>query len=135
LKSLPFKQDGVLEVASHKYLKWGYSNGLQKNEMQFLEKDEVQNLEPNIRCLAGIYCSKDGSIDYGVVTKELMEDARRFGCKLVTGSKVIRIVTRGHEHNDNNYGDDYGMGKDGIVLYTRFLINVLAETQSTQHKV
>ena len=36
LKSLPFKQDGVLEVATyekaldrlHKYLEWGYSNGL-----------------------------------------------------------------------------------------------------------
>jgi (S)-2-hydroxyglutarate dehydrogenase len=117
LKSLPFKQDGVLEVATydkaidrlHKYIEWGYSNGLQKNEMQFLEKDEVQNLEPNVRCLAGIYCSRDGSIDYGVVTKELMEDARRFGCKLVTGSKVVRIVLR-------NYDDagDY----DGIVLYT-----------------
>jgi (S)-2-hydroxyglutarate dehydrogenase len=37
LKSLPFKQDGVLEVATYdkgidrlcKYLEWGYSNGLQ----------------------------------------------------------------------------------------------------------
>jgi L-2-hydroxyglutarate oxidase len=115
LKSLPFKQDGVLEVATydkavdrlHKYLEWGYSNGLQKNEMQFLEKDEIRNLEPNVRCLAGIYCSKDGSIDYGVVTRELMEDARRFGCKLVIGSKVVRIVL-------SNYDD----GKSGVVLYT-----------------
>ncbi len=118
LKSLPFKQDGVLEVATydkaidrlHKYLEWGYSNGLQKNEMQFLEKDEIRNLEPNVRCLAGIYCSKDGSIDYGVVTKELMQDARRFGCKLVLGSKVIRIVL-------SNY-DDNRRGNDCIVLYT-----------------
>jgi L-2-hydroxyglutarate oxidase len=117
LKSLPFKQDGVLEVATydkaidrlHKYLEWGYSNGLQKNEMQFLEKDEVHNLEPNVRCLAGIYCSKDGSIDYGVVTKELMEDARRFGCKLVTGSKVVRIDLSDYHDVKSN---------DGIVLYT-----------------
>jgi L-2-hydroxyglutarate oxidase len=115
LKSLPFKQDGVLEVATydkaierlHKYLEWGYSNGLQENEIQFLEQDEIKNLEPNVRCLAGIYCLKDGSIDYGVVTKELMEDAKRFGCNIVTGSKVIKIVRR----------DDKG-GKGGIVLYT-----------------
>jgi (S)-2-hydroxyglutarate dehydrogenase len=115
LKSLPFKQDGVLEVATHdkaidrlhKYLEWGYSNGLQENEIQFLEKDEVQNLEPNVRCLAGIHCLRDGSIDYGVVTKELMEDAKRFGCKLVTGSKVIRIVCRDHRNDE-----------DRIVLYT-----------------
>ncbi|MGA9149452.1 MAG: FAD-dependent oxidoreductase [Candidatus Nitrosopolaris sp.] len=114
LKSLPFKQDGVLEVATydkaidrlHKYVEWGYSNGLQENEIQFLEKEEVQNLEPNVRCLAGIHCLRDGSIDYGVVTKELMEDAKRFGCNLVTGSKVIRIVCR-----DRN-------GENGIVLYT-----------------
>jgi L-2-hydroxyglutarate oxidase len=118
LKSLPFKQDGVLEVATydkaidrlHKYLEWGYSNGLQQNEIQFLEKDEVQNLEPNVRCLAGIYCSKDGSIDYGVVTKQLIEDAKQFGCKLVIGSKVVRIVLS----ND----DDGRRGKDGIILYT-----------------
>lgn len=115
LKSLPFKQDGVLEVATydkaidrlHMYLEWGYSNGLQKNEIQFLEKDEVRNLEPNVRCLAGIHCLRDGSIDYGVVTKELMEDAKRFGCNLVTGTKVIRIVCRDHRG-----------GEDDIVLYT-----------------
>ena len=115
LKSLPFKQDGVLEVATYdkaidrlqKYLEWGYSNGLQENEIQFLEKDEVQNLEPNVRCLAGIHCLRDGSIDYGVVTKELMEDAKRFGCNLVTGSKVIRIVCRVHRRSE-----------DSIVLYT-----------------
>jgi (S)-2-hydroxyglutarate dehydrogenase len=79
LKSLHFKQDGILDLVTyykaidrlHKYLDWGYSN-----EMQFLEKDEVQNLEPNVRCLAGIYCSRNSSIDYGVVTKELMADAR-----------------------------------------------------------
>jgi (S)-2-hydroxyglutarate dehydrogenase len=58
-------------------------------------------------CLAAIHCLKDGSIDYGVVTKELMEDAKRFGCKLVTGSKVIRIVRKDHRR-----------GEDGIVLYT-----------------
>src|SRR5215469_15352854 len=73
LKSLHFKQDGVLEVPTydkaidrlHKYLEWGYSNGLQENEIRFLEHDEIKNLEPNVRCLAGIYCLKDGSIDYG----------------------------------------------------------------------
>ncbi|HYA82257.1 MAG TPA: hypothetical protein VEH06_02230, partial [Candidatus Bathyarchaeia archaeon] len=53
--------------------------------IQFLEKNEVQDLEPNVRCLAGIHCLKHVSIDYGVVTKELMEERKRFGCKLVTG--------------------------------------------------
>jgi (S)-2-hydroxyglutarate dehydrogenase len=45
-KSLPFKQDGVLHVATydkgidrlHRNMDCGYSNGLQKNELKFLDK-------------------------------------------------------------------------------------------------
>ena len=130
LKSLSFKQDGVLEVATydkgidrlHKYLEWGYSNGLQKNEIQFLEKDEVHDFEPNVNCLGGIYCSKDGSIDYGAVTREIMEDARRFGCKLVTGSKVVSIVQTNHDHNtDDGHIALYTNNKKKFV--TKYLIN------------
>lgn len=77
LKSLPFKQDGVLQVATHdkgidrlhKYLEWGYSNGLQKNELKFLDKREVFYLEPHVKCLSAIYCLKDGSVDYEVISK------------------------------------------------------------------
>ena len=115
LKSLPFRQDGVLEVATyekgidrlHKHLEWGYSNGLQKNELKFLNKNDVQDLEPNVTCLAGIYCSKDGSIDYGAVTRQVAEDAIRFGCILLTDSKVVRIVR-----------DDDGARNGHITLYT-----------------
>jgi len=130
LKSLPFKQDGVLEVATfdkgldrlHIYLEWGYSNGLQKNEIQFLEKDEVHDLEPNVKCLGGIYCSKDGSLDYGAVTRELMKDARRFGCKLVTGSKVVSIVRRNHDQYSND--DDIAVYTNkGEKFVTKYLIN------------
>ncbi|MGB7954870.1 MAG: FAD-dependent oxidoreductase [Candidatus Nitrosopolaris sp.] len=130
LKSLSFKQDGVLEVATydkgidrlHKYLEWGYSNGLQKNEIQFLEKDEVHEFEPNVKCLGGIYCSKDGSVDYRAVTKELMEDASRFGCKLVTGSKVVSIVRRNHDHN-NDDGHIELYTNNGKKFVTKYLIN------------
>lgn len=125
LKSLPFKQDGVLEVATYdkgidrlyKYLEWGYSNGLQENELLLLENEkEVHNFEPNVKCLAGIYCSKDGSIDYGAVSRQIMEDAKNFGCKLVVGSKVTRIV----EGNDNDNNSNNNNNNNNIIeLYTK----------------
>jgi len=101
-KSLPFKQDGVLEVATydkgidilHKYIEWGYSNGLQKSELKFLEKEEVAKIEPNVKCLSAIYCLKDGSVIYGAITKQLFEDAKEFGCTMLTGSKVRKILRK-----------------------------------------
>ena len=79
LKSLPFKQDGVLEVATYdkridvlqKYIEWGYSNGLQKSELKFLEKEEVAKIEPNVKCLSAIYCLKDGSVIYGAINVDI----------------------------------------------------------------
>jgi L-2-hydroxyglutarate oxidase len=102
LKSLPFKQDGVLEIATYdkgidvlqKYIEWGYSNGLQKSELKFLEKDEVLKIEPNVKCLSAIYCLKDGSVIYGAITKQLFEDAKQFGCTVITGSKVRKIFCK-----------------------------------------
>jgi (S)-2-hydroxyglutarate dehydrogenase len=110
IKSLPFKEDGVLQVATydkaidelHKYIDWGYSNGLEKDELKFLEKDQVARIEPNIKCLSAIYCSKDGSVDYGQITRQLIQDAQDFGCKISTGRKVSKI------HRN----------KSGIVLHT-----------------
>jgi (S)-2-hydroxyglutarate dehydrogenase len=109
-KSLPFKEDGVLEVATydkaidelHKYVEWGYSNGLKKDELKFLEKDDVARIEPNVKCLSAIYCSKDGSVDYGAISRKLVQDAEAFGCKICTGRRVSRI-----EQKDSR-----------IVLYT-----------------
>ena len=128
LKSLPFRQDGVLEVATyekgidrlHNHLEWGYSNGLQKNELQFLDKNDVQNLEPNVKCLAGIYCSKDGSIDYGSVTRQVAEDAMRFGCVLLTDSRVVGII-RNDDRGRN--GQTTLCTHDGKKIVTQYLIN------------
>lgn len=101
-KSLPFKQDGVLEVATYdkgidslqKYLEWGYSNGLKKEELRFLWKDEVSRIEPNVRCMCAIYCSKDASVEYGSIARHLAEDSRKFGCHISVETKVKRIKYR-----------------------------------------
>lgn len=97
--SLPFRLDGVLSVATydkgidalHKYLEWGFKNGLQNNELFLLDNDSISKVEPNVKCMAALYCSRDGSVNYGAITRQLVHDASRFGCKVVTGSKVMKI--------------------------------------------
>jgi L-2-hydroxyglutarate oxidase len=114
LKGLPFKHDGVLEVALddkgidrlHKYLEWGEANGLAKSELQLLDKNEVAKMEPNVRCSSAIYCSKDASVDYGALALALLDDIRSFGCKLLLGHKAMQIsYNRGAYSITTNQGE------------------------------
>jgi L-2-hydroxyglutarate oxidase len=99
-KDLPFVRDGVIEVALdergidrlHKYMIWGEANGLSKDELQFLEKKDVEKLEPKVRCEAALYCSKDGSVDYGAFSQALLRDLRSFGCTVLLGQRVRQVT-------------------------------------------
>jgi (S)-2-hydroxyglutarate dehydrogenase len=99
-KRLLFKQDGVLEVATdergidrlQKYIEWGESNGLKRGiDLKFLEENEIRNFEPSVHCTAALYCSKDASVDYGSLTKSLLQDCESFGCSILLGHKVRKI--------------------------------------------
>ncbi|MFL6372824.1 MAG: NAD(P)/FAD-dependent oxidoreductase, partial [Nitrososphaera sp.] len=124
-KSLQFKRDGVLEVALddkgidrlYKYLEWGITNGLSKDELQLLDKNEVARIEPNVKCVHAIYCSKDASVNYGAFTNGLLEDIKSFGGKLLLGHKVERI---------SSYGQGlYSMTTNqGKAVRTEYLVNV-----------
>lgn len=98
-KGLPFKRDGVLEVALddkginrlQKYMEWGEANGLAKSELQLLDKKEVAKIEPYVRCSSAIYCSRDASVNYGALTVALLDDLQSFGCKLLLGHRAQKI--------------------------------------------
>ena len=96
---IPFTADGVMEVATSeedtkvldRYLDWGHKNGLTESELNYLSSDEVRRIEPNVRCNSAIICNRDASTDYGLVTKKLIKDAQKFGCHLVTNSKIAKF--------------------------------------------
>ena len=122
---MPFRRDGVLEVALndkgidrlYKYMEWGIANGLTKNELLLLDKNEVAKIEPNVRCVSAIYCSKDASVNYGAFTIGLQEDIQSFGSKLLLGHKVERISSYGQ----GVYSITTNQGKE---IKAEYLVNV-----------
>ena len=78
--NLPFKEDGVVEVATndreidilHQHVQWALKNGLRNEDVKFLSKDEMLQIEPNVKCESGIICFRDASTDYGLINKRLM---------------------------------------------------------------
>jgi len=101
-KNLPFKKDGVLEVALdeqgikrlEKYMSWGEKNGLQKDDIVLLDGTDVKKQEPEVSCQKAIYCKKDASVDYGVLTKSIMEDAKQSGTAFLLDTRAESITDR-----------------------------------------
>ena len=119
-KNLAFKRDGVLEVALddkgtarlHKYMQWGEANGLKHNELQLLDQKQASMMEPNVRCVSALYCSKDASVDYGALTLGLLEDLKSFGCKLALGQQALRISQK-----DGGYSIAISNGRELSASY------------------
>ena len=123
LKNLPFKKDGVIEVALNKkdikvlekYLKWGKQNGLKDKDIKLLNKDEIKKIEPEIKCEAALYVYRDGSADYSIFTDSIIKDSIKNGTELILDTKVTNIKKQEGQWeitlNDEN------------KIFTKFFIN------------
>ena len=123
LKKLPFKKDGVIEIATdqkgikvlEKYLKWGKQNGLEDKDIELMDKEQIKKIEPEIKCEAALYVYRDGSADYSIFTNTLIEDSKNNNTELFLNSKVTKIKKEG--------GDWVITLNDGRQMFTKFLIN------------
>ena len=129
LKSLPFVQDGVIEVATsdkginrlNTYLIWGVANGLENGkDVRILDKNQVQQIEPNVKCVSAILCEKDASVNFGAITQHLIEDSCAFGCEVQLGNRLKGIS---QANNDGNILLSVTDGMEEYSVTTQFLIN------------
>ena len=123
LKKLPFKKDGVIEVATdqkgikvlEKYLKWGKQNGLEDIDIKLLNKEELKKIEPEIKCESALCVYKDASTDYSSFTNSIMNDSKENGTTFLLNSRVTKIKKEKQRWvitlNDKK------------EIYTKFLIN------------
>ena len=123
LRDLPFKKDGVIEVALdkkgtsvlEKYLKWGKQNGLKDKDIKLIDSTELKKIEPQIKCETALYVYKDGSADYSIFTNSIMKDSKSNGTQFILDTKVTKIkkeddawkITLNNEHE----------------IFAKFLIN------------
>ena len=123
LRNLPFKKDGVIEVALdkkgtsvlEKYLKWGKENGLEDKDIKLMDSAELKKIEPEIKCESALYVYKDGSADYSIFTDSVMKDSESSGTQFILDTKVTKIkkengkwtITLNDEHD----------------IFAKFLIN------------
>jgi L-2-hydroxyglutarate oxidase len=96
---LPWKDTGTIELALdesqhhtlQKYLDWGIQNGLAESDLQLLDHTQIAQKEPNVKCHSGIYCKKDASTDYGLLTTQLYQESKQNGTQFLFSHKLGKI--------------------------------------------
>lgn len=128
VKNLPFKEDGVLEITTdesqikilERYIKWGLDNGLSEKELVLLDRTGLKEMEPNVSAISGIYCSRDASVDYGLLVHNLANDCKKFGCSFIFTKKLENIKINEDKTILLEVADRDGKSED---METSYLIN------------
>ena len=122
-KKIPWVQGGTIEIALdedqhktlEKYMIWGKENGLTEEEVSILDHNQLKQKEPNVDCYSGLYCTKEGSTNYGLLTHAVKELAMKNGVDFLF-NKNVNNVTESSDETSIIFSDNSS-------LTAKFIIN------------
>jgi len=122
-KNIPWVQGGTIEIAldeeQHKtlerYMVLGKENGLTEEDISILDSNELKQKEPNLNCYSGLYCTKEGSTNYGLLTKAISELSKKNGTDILLKHDVKNVEETSDQVNLTF--------SDNSTLTTNFVIN------------
>lgn len=96
---ISWKDTGTIEIAMdesqhhtlEKYIKWGIQNGIPEHELELLDSNQIAQKEPNVKCHSGVYCKRDASTDYGLLTDQLHRESQQNGTTFLFSQKMEKI--------------------------------------------
>ncbi|HSB57430.1 MAG TPA: FAD-dependent oxidoreductase [Nitrosopumilaceae archaeon] len=108
-RELPWKMVGTLEVALdeeqcktlEKFMTWGVDNGIPRNDLELLDRNEVLKKEPNVSCHSAVFCKRDAVVDYGMFTRQLKKESERNGTNFLL-KHTVRSIEKGNKINLEN---------------------------------
>ena len=106
-KKIPWVQGGTIEIALdenqhktlEKYMIWGKENGLTEDEISILDHNQIKQKEPNVNCYSGLYCTKEGSTNYGFLTHAVKELSQKNGIDFLFNHNVDHVTESSDETN------------------------------------
>lgn len=123
---LPWNQVGTLEIAKdesdvsvvEKYGRWALQNGMEEGEAEVLNSQQVNSLEPEVKCAGAIYSKTDTATDFGVLSESVCKLAVENGVSFLSSSKVITV-----EEDEDHAKMVIERNGEYEIIKTKFLIN------------
>jgi len=105
--NIPWVQGGTIEIALdedqhktlEKYMALGKENGLTEEDISILDSNELKQKEPNLNCHSGLYCTKEGSTNYGLLTKAVSELSKKNGTNFLLEHNVKYVEETSDQAN------------------------------------
>jgi L-2-hydroxyglutarate oxidase LhgO len=123
--SIPYKRTGKLIVANRteqsaleEILQRAHANGV--NTLQFIEKDQIAAMEPNVHADIALWSPETGIIDSHDYMQHLLREAQSGGVVLACRTKLL------HSKVDKQHGNfelKLQSGAEELNIRTRVLIN------------
>ena len=96
---VPWMDTGTIEIALEesqhktleKYSKWAKQNGVAETDMTLLDSNQILQREPHVKCYSGLYCKKDASTNYGLLTQKLKNESQKNGTDFLFSHKIQEI--------------------------------------------
>ncbi len=97
-REIPHRRTGKLVVATDEreltaldeLERRGRTNGLLG--LRRLSRDDIQEIEPNVSGIAGLWVAETGIVDFSAVTEALVQAVRQGGGHVETGARVRRVA-------------------------------------------
>ena len=97
--NLPWSQVGTIEVGTRdgdvetlaQYGKWAMENGMEEDEIELLDSNEVKKLEKDVDSLGGIFSNTDTAVNYGQFSNALLNLSIKNGTNFLPRHKVTGI--------------------------------------------
>ena len=77
----------------------GKENGLTEEDISILDSNELKQKEPNLNCYSGLYCTKEGSTNYGLLTQAISELSKKNGTSFLVKHNVKYVEETSKEVN------------------------------------
>lgn len=126
--NLTWKPVGTLEIALNeqqvktldKYKEWAFQNGMENDEVDVLNSNQVKELEPQVKCAGAIFSKTDTCVDYAEYTTFLFEKASKNGVRFFGGYEVERISELQDQNNLELRNKD---DRSVLQISSNYLIN------------
>ena len=122
-KKIPWVQGGTIEIALdeeqhktlEKYMVLGKENGLTEEDISILDSNELKKKEPNLTCHSGLYCTKEASTNYGMLTNAITNLAKK--------NKINFLLRHNVKYVEETSKDVNMIFSDNSTLTANFVIN------------